>query len=565
MNDLFITFLSLSVAGTFLIFILFSLKPIYKNKLCKRWQYYIWIVVVARFLLPFAPKINLVGSCFTAIDTQVIQPVKNAYFGMGNDLLWDKQQENKFELLEDAEKTEQEILSESENENYAGISRIWIIVAIVLLIRKVTVYQSFVKYVRAGSKEVSDIERLEEFGKIIEEQGIKTRVELYTNNLISTPLLIGFWKPCIILPTINISTVDFRYTVLHELSHFKYKDILYKWLTQITVCIHWFNPFVYFMCKEINCICELSCDESVASKLSEQEKRDYGNTLLNAVNTGGNYKNSIASMTLCESGRILGERLSAIMTYQKVSRKNWYVSIAFAVLLLFTAFCIGSYSVPKQNSMQAPNNTKTAHANNIIQIENPNVEIVIDNNAAVDFIATTDNVITVDYDDTLYNVAVYNENGNWQVHISYIGSYSKYPSAVLYVPAISYGNVDLEIENATIRFNSVFQNSDTINLDMKSSSVFYILPADFTGEINANAPNCYVELYSDSAYKNCVIIVSNWCSDAEDFEIASSNYGSLGVLENSFIKQNGNLIYSNGTESGIINIDFQKNGYFIIK
>ncbi len=468
-----------------------------------------------------------------------------------------------FELLEDAEKTEQEILNESENENYAGISTIWIVVAIVLLIRKVTVYQSFVKYVRAGSKEVSDIERLEEFGKIIEEQGIKTHVELYTNNLISTPLLIGFWKPCIILPTINIPVVDFRYTVLHELSHFKCKDIFYKWLTQITVCIHWFNPFVYFMCKEINFICELSCDESVTSKLSEQEKRDYGNTLLNAVNTGGNYKNFIASVTLCESGKILGERLSAIMTYQKVSRKNLYVSIAFAVLLSFTAFCIGAYSVPKQNSIQAPSNTKTktAHANNIIQIENPNVEIVIDNNAAVDFIATTDNVITVDYDDTLYNVEVYNENGNWQVHISYIGGYSKYPSAVLYVPAISYGNVDLEIENATIRFNSVFQNSNTINLDMESSSVFYILPTDFTGEINANAPNCYLELCSDSEYKNCVINVSNWYSDTEAF----SNYGSLGVLENSFIKQNGNLIYSNGTESGIINIDFQKNGYFIIK
>ncbi len=100
MNDLFITFLSLSVAGTFLIFILFGLKPIYKNKLCKRWQYYIWIIVAARFLLPFAPKVNLVGSCFTAIDTQVIQPVKNAYYGIENDLLWDKQQENKFFRLE---------------------------------------------------------------------------------------------------------------------------------------------------------------------------------------------------------------------------------------------------------------------------------------------------------------------------------------------------------------------------------------------------------------------------------------------------------------------------------
>lgn len=28
------------------------------------------------------------------------------------------------------------------------------------------------------------------------------------------------------------------YTILHELMHFKRRDVFYKWLVQLTVCVH---------------------------------------------------------------------------------------------------------------------------------------------------------------------------------------------------------------------------------------------------------------------------------------------------------------------------------------
>ena len=34
----------------------------------KTWQYYIWLAVIARLLLPFAPEHNLVGSLFRNYD-----------------------------------------------------------------------------------------------------------------------------------------------------------------------------------------------------------------------------------------------------------------------------------------------------------------------------------------------------------------------------------------------------------------------------------------------------------------------------------------------------------------
>ena len=98
---------------------------------------------------------------------------------------------------------------------------VWLVGALLLLIRKVTIYQGFVKYVKAGCSEVSDIDLLNQLAQYEEQAGVKAPVELYINSHISSPMLIGFFQPCIVLPTVDISEVDLRYTLLHELTHYK--------------------------------------------------------------------------------------------------------------------------------------------------------------------------------------------------------------------------------------------------------------------------------------------------------------------------------------------------------
>ena len=358
MNDGLITFLSLSVAGAILVLILLLLKPVYKNRLSHKWQYYVWLIVIARLLIPFAPETNLVSNLFSNISTEVIEPITNAYSHADGDF-----------FLGDGAGTNQPVLAEnpfydpSPANRKAGateiIGAIWFVVALILLIRKITIYQSFVKYVRAGCTGVTDIEKLEQLGKIIDSQNIKTNVELCCNSLVSSPLLIGFWKPCIVLPAADISMSDFRFTILHELTHYKRTDLLYKWLTQAVICLHWFNPFVYVIGKEINRECELSCDEAVISSLSPKERRGYGDTLLNAIKAGGNYKNSTTSVTLWESKKILSERLGAIMAYKKQSKVIVLVSAALAGLFLCGATYVGAYSSSPSSNAEVTNEEKS--------------------------------------------------------------------------------------------------------------------------------------------------------------------------------------------------------------
>ena len=72
------------------------------------------------------------------------------------------------------------------------------------------------------------------------------------------------------LPYEKMADSDFENTILHELMHYRRRDMFYKWLVQVTICLHWFNPLVYWMGAEINRACEFSCDEAVISTFGRQ-------------------------------------------------------------------------------------------------------------------------------------------------------------------------------------------------------------------------------------------------------------------------------------------------------
>ena len=159
-------------------------------------------------------------------------------------------------------------------------------------------------------------------------------------------MLIGFFRPCIVLPTDDLSDSDFRYTILHELTHYRHRDMFYKWVVQITLCIHWFNPFVYLMCCEINRACELACDETIISSLETKEQAAYGDMLLNAIGIGGSYHNSKASMALYENKKMIKERVGAIMNFKK---KTIWVTLGSLVLIIglfAVSTVLGAYAAP---------------------------------------------------------------------------------------------------------------------------------------------------------------------------------------------------------------------------
>ncbi len=350
MNEFIKILLSLSVSGALLLLLILGLKPLYKNKFSKRWQYYIWIVVALRLLLPFTPDTTIIGSLFEKFDTTAItneiptNPNVPVPADTGN---------SKAEPIQ----TNREITTAAMREpfnKYVCLFFIWSALALVLFVRKVTVYQGFIQYIKAGNKEVSDIKILNLLSDCEEKLKIKTRVELSCNPLIASPMLIGFFRPRIILPVGEWEDKELSYIFVHELIHYKQRDMFYKWLIQIVVCVHWFNPFVYLLEKEVNKSCELSCDEKVISVLDDTARREYGDTLISFLKSNNLYKSSLASVTLTEGAEQLKERLGAIMKFRKKSKAIIAITAIFTAAVCVCFFVTGAYAAPS-----AANDMKT--------------------------------------------------------------------------------------------------------------------------------------------------------------------------------------------------------------
>ena len=112
---------------------------------------------------------------------------------------------------------------------------------------------------------------------------LKSAVRLYNNvyctNYFSLPFVAGLISPKIYLPTV-LSEHERHYIILHEKTHIKRFDYVFKIMGFLALAIHWFNPLVWLAftlsCQDM----EMSCDESVMKQMKQDIRKEYSASLL---------------------------------------------------------------------------------------------------------------------------------------------------------------------------------------------------------------------------------------------------------------------------------------------
>ena len=155
MNAVLKIFLSMSVSGGLLILVLLLGKQLLKDKISRQWQYYIWLVVVLRLLLPFGPEANLLGKTYQAVDQAVTRaaPLPQPALGApgGNPTPAVDLGQNSENTIRPAENlTAAHPLQDIWTLLINHVWLVWLAAALGLLIRKVTIYQGFLRHIHAG-------------------------------------------------------------------------------------------------------------------------------------------------------------------------------------------------------------------------------------------------------------------------------------------------------------------------------------------------------------------------------------------------------------------------------
>ncbi|GGC83439.1 M56 family metallopeptidase [Enterococcus wangshanyuanii] len=330
---------SLSLSGTILFGIWTLFRRILSRKISHRMYYYLLLIVLLRLILPISPEQSLIGKSFSIIESSTIY---TTFFGP-------KDRKNPAVIVGDNVVIGDNVVMGSKGKNIAPyILYIWLVIGFGFLIQKITKYQSFVKYIKADWHPVDDPLMLDTLSTLCEEKGIYRPVELYTSALISSPLLLGIKKSYIILPRVQLTEVQLYHILAHELTHSKNKDLFYKWFMQLIICIHWFNPAMYFIAKTLNQECEYACDEGTTGHYTKEQQFYYGTTLIEMAKMPNKYNEKVASVTLYENTYEIKKRLDVLLATQKNPHFKRLTSVFSAMILVFSAIVLGAYTVPKK-------------------------------------------------------------------------------------------------------------------------------------------------------------------------------------------------------------------------
>jgi beta-lactamase regulating signal transducer with metallopeptidase domain len=345
MNETVKLLLSLSLSGSILAVLIFAVKPFIKNKLSKSIQYYIWIVVLLRLTLPFSFETSIMNDLFYASQTPVVetsqgkvQPAVQPMVGTAQNI------PNSNSLLSVEENVANGVYNgDADHGRYFQdlfnqyTIYIWLLGVIIALTVNLTGYVKFLKHIRQSNISATNKDR--EILVILLKG--RNNVRLVRNRFLNTPMLIGVIRPCIIIPDINFNEIQLKNILLHEIIHLKRFDIAVKWLIMIATAIHWFNPLMYFIKKDINNSCELACDEAVIKNLNPVEKQDYGDTLISVV-AQHKYPAGTLQVTMLDEKKGLKERLVAIMNHSKKSKKVIIISVILLGGLILGALYLGA-------------------------------------------------------------------------------------------------------------------------------------------------------------------------------------------------------------------------------
>jgi len=149
---------------------------------------------------------------------------------------------------------------------------IWLLGAILYLAMNKIAYLRYRRIILENGNIVSIIKGKTAFGE--------SKIPIMVSKATDTPMLMGILRPVILIPDLHFVDQEVELILKHELVHYRRKDLITKLAMLIANGIHWFNPLIYVLSRQLNTLCELSCDEKVVLKLDNLDRRIYGETIL---------------------------------------------------------------------------------------------------------------------------------------------------------------------------------------------------------------------------------------------------------------------------------------------
>lgn len=259
----------------------------------RRFTSILWAIPFLRMIVPFGVgspySLMSLLSNVTTKTVVVYQPAQDVTFSMMNSVMAANSYfpiTYKVNLLEDV---------------FRVASLIWVCVAIAIALALAILYVSTLY-------ELKDATCL---------QG-----NVYRSHKVTSPAVYGIVRPKIVLPQ-SYELTDAEMVILHEKTHIRRGDNLWRILGFLAAAVHWFNPFSWLFLKIFLGDLELACDEGVLSRLGAHRAKEYALALVES-------KQGKTVFASAFGGAKIRTRVENILSFRKLT---WFSACIFSLLL----------------------------------------------------------------------------------------------------------------------------------------------------------------------------------------------------------------------------------------
>lgn len=328
MERVFAVILETSVYGTLVGLAILLAKRLLRNELNGRWHFILWAVLLVKLVFPFGPE-----SAFSVFN---IVPTVPTEVLMGRPLIQTPQPG----LIEiNPPQPEQPIATPNRADYGSVVAYTWGSGVVVVTFWLLASFLILSRKIHRDSSVVDDrAMRIFEIAK--KTMGVSRHIAIQLSNNVETPSLFGLLRPHILLPTAacGLSDKELEYILLHELAHYRRKDVLVNYLLLAIQTTHWFNPAIWYLFKCVRQDMELATDETVLATLDSAEHKPYGRALLTVLQSFSEPRFSAKLLYMVDNRENIERRINMIKMAELFKRKGKAV---FAAGILCIAVLAG--------------------------------------------------------------------------------------------------------------------------------------------------------------------------------------------------------------------------------
>lgn len=361
---------AISIMASLLVIFILLIKWVFKKHLSLNVHYFLWILLLLRLVLPFGPESSFSIFNLLSIDPTFYSLPSNyepssvvlQHNSMNINLGVTKDATEPFRSQMQSTQIPHEVVQIPTTIGSSTWSpSIWNYVTIIWIIGIALLFFYIIKMNRlfrrkvGGSKisEPSFLEILERCKLVI---GVKSDIPLIATDAVSGPTLYGLIRAKLLLPKRTLETLrhgELEYVFLHELAHYRRKDIAFNTVFFCFLIIHWFNPVLWYAYYRMREDQELACDGLALTHVDQSKVVEYGHTILRLMET---YSPVYRSTSIAHFSSTKAQLKRRILMIKDFNRKNYRWSLSGILLVVLLSGCV----LTNADSLKEKNNSHEA-------------------------------------------------------------------------------------------------------------------------------------------------------------------------------------------------------------